>query len=83
MYDRTTRGQGNGSIVFYAFPQEVVDQIVARTGGRPIAVRVPDLCDGEVRIDEEGRVFLINGCAGPDGQIQEREVLQVQVSPKG
>jgi len=46
-------------------------------------VRVPDLCDGEVRIDEGGRVFLINGCAGPDGQIQDREVFQVQVSPKG
>jgi hypothetical protein len=83
LYDRTTRGQGNGSIVFYAFPQEVVDQIVARTGGRPISVRVPDLCDGEVRIDEEGRVFLINRCAGPDGQVQEREVFEVQVSPKG
>jgi len=83
LYDRTTRGQGNGSIVFYAFPQEVVDQIVARTGGRPIAVRVPDLCDGEVRIDEEGRVFLINRCTGPDGPVQEREVFQVQVSPKG
>jgi DNA-binding transcriptional regulator PaaX len=28
--ERTIRGQGNGSIVFYAFPQEV--QIVAGTG---------------------------------------------------
>ena len=29
---------GTGSIVFYAFPQEVVDQIAERTGGRPVTV---------------------------------------------
>lgn len=83
LYDRTTSGKGNGSIVFYAFPQEVVDQIVERTGGREVRVRVPETCDGEVRIDSEGRVFLVNPCPGPDGQVQEREVFQVQVSPKG
>ena len=33
LYNRTTCGKGNGSIVFYAFPQEIVDQVVARTGG--------------------------------------------------
>ena len=83
LYNRTTCGKGNGSIVFYAFPQEIVDQVVARTGGRPVAVRVPELCDGEVRIDSEGRVFLLNPCPGADGQVQEREVFQLQVSPKG
>ena len=83
LYNRTTSGKGNGSIVFYAFPQEIVDQIVARTGGREVRVRVPEVCDGEVRIDSEGRVFLLNSCLGPDGQIQEREVFQVQVGPNG
>jgi len=83
LYNRTTCGRGSGSVVFYAFPQEIVDQIVARTGGRPVAVRLPDVCDGEVRIDSEGRVFLLDSCLGPDGQIQEREVFQVQVSPEG
>jgi len=83
LYNRTTSGKGNGSIVFYAFPQEIVDQIVARTGGREVRVRVPEVCDGEVRIDSEGRVFLLNSCLGPDGQIQEREVFQVQVGLNG
>jgi hypothetical protein len=83
LYNRTTSGKGNGSIVFYAFPQEIVDQIVARTGGREVRVRVPEVCDGEVRIDSEGRVFLLNSCLGPDGQVQEREVFQVQVGPNG
>jgi hypothetical protein len=83
LYNRTTCGKGSGSIVFYAFPQEIVDQIVARTGGRPIRVHIPEACDGEVRIDSEGRVFLINPCPGPDGQVQERELFEVQVSPKG
>ncbi len=27
---------GTGSIVFYAFPQEVVNKVVERTGGRAI-----------------------------------------------
>lgn len=83
LYNRTTCGKGNGSIVFYAFPQEIVDQVVARTGGRPVRVHIPEACDGEVRIDSEGRVFLINPCPGPDGQIQERELFEVQVNPKG
>ena len=83
LYNRTTSGKGSGSIVFYAFPQEIVDQVVARTGGRPVRVHIPEACDGEVRIDSEGRVFLINPCSGPDGQIQERELFEVQVNPKG
>ena len=45
---------GTGSIVFYAFPQEVVNQIAERTGGRPVSVEIPNLCDGEVEIDAEG-----------------------------
>ena len=83
LYNRTTSGKGSGSIVFYAFPQEIVDQIVARTGGRAVRVHIPEACDGEVRIDSVGRVFLLNPCPGPDGQVQEREVFEVQVSPKG
>ena len=83
LYNRTTRGKGHGSIVFYAFPQQIVDHIVARTGGRPIAVRIPELCDGEVRIDTEGRIFLINRCPGSNGEATKREVFEVQVNPKG
>jgi len=30
-------------VVFYAFPQEVVNQIAERTGSRPVSVEIPDL----------------------------------------
>jgi hypothetical protein len=48
-----------GSIVFYAFPQEVVDQIAERSGGRAVVVDVPELADGEIEIDQDGRIFLV------------------------
>jgi hypothetical protein len=53
------RTKGRGSILFYAFPQEMVDLIAARTGGRPVSVDVPELCDGIVVVDREGRLFLV------------------------
>ncbi|HLJ89844.1 MAG TPA: hypothetical protein VKZ53_23755 [Candidatus Angelobacter sp.] len=74
--------QGTGSIVFYAFPQEVVNQIAARSGGRPVAVEMPDLCDGEVEIDEEGRIFLVQRVAG-DGQFFEALIFLAQVTRSG
>ena len=57
LHSKVCQGQGIGSIVFYAFPQELVDGIVERTGGRPIMVRVPDLAEGEVEIGQDGRSF--------------------------
>lgn len=75
--------QGTGSIVFYAFPQEVVDKIVERTGGRPITVAVPELCEGEVEIDSEGRVFLLAAFPNGDGSSHERRIFHMQVTEKG
>jgi hypothetical protein len=74
---------GTGSIVFYAFPQEVVDQIAERTGGRPVSVEIPNLCDGEVEIDREGRIFLVRHFPNGDGQLQERLIFLAQVTRKG
>jgi hypothetical protein len=74
---------GTGSIVFYAFPQEVVDQIAARTGGRPVTVEIPNLCDGEVEIDRDGRIFLISSFADGDGQVHERLIFLAQVTRDG
>ena len=74
---------GTGSIVFYAFPQEVVDQIAERTGGRPVSVEIPSLCDGEVEIDREGRIFLVSHFTNGDGQIHERLIFLAQVTRKG
>jgi hypothetical protein len=74
---------GTGSIVFYAFPQEVVNQIAERTGGRPVTVEIPDLTDGEVEIDREGRIFLVSHFTNGDGQVHERLVFLAQVTRKG
>jgi hypothetical protein len=74
---------GTGSIVFYSFPQEVVNQIAERTGGRPVTVEVPNLCDGEVEIDAEGRIFLVQPFTQPNGQVVERLIFMAQVTKTG
>jgi hypothetical protein len=74
---------GTGSIVFYAFPQEVVDQIAERTGGRPVSVEIPNLCDGEVEIDREGRIFLVSHFTNGEGEGHERLIFLAQVTRKG
>jgi len=74
---------GTGSIVFYSFPQDVVNQIAERTGGRPVTVEVPSLCDGEVEIDAEGRIFLVQPFTQPNGQVVERLIFVAQVTKIG
>ena len=74
---------GTGSIVFYAFPQEVVNQIAERTGGRPVTVEIPDFTDGEVEIDRDGRIFLVSHFTNGDGQVHERLIFLAQVTRKG
>src|SRR5664280_2637168 len=74
---------GTGSIVFYSFPQEVVNQIAERTGGRPVTVEVPSLCDGEVEIDAEGRIFLVQPFTQANGQVVERLIFMAQVTKTG
>ena len=69
--------------MFYAFPQEIVNKMVERTGGRPITVAVPELCDGEVEIDAEGRVFLVAAFRNGDGSVHERRIFHMQVTHKG
>lgn len=81
LFDTAASGDGNGSIVFYAFPQEMVDAIAERTQGRPVQVAVPELCDGEVEIDEEGRVYLIS--PSTDGMPYQRLLFQVQITGDG
>lgn len=74
---------GTGSIVFYSFPQEVVDQIAERTGGRPVTVELPNLCEGEVEIDGEGRIFLVQPFTQASGQMVERLIFVAQVTKSG
>jgi hypothetical protein len=83
LHSKVCQGQGVGSIVFYAFPQELVNGIVERTGGRPILVRVPDLAEGEVEIGQDGEVFLVSRFAGPNGEVQERRILYCHITEDG
>jgi len=52
-------GKGSGSILFLAFPQELIDRLAERTGGRFVRVHLPRLSEGSVRTDSEGRTFLV------------------------
>ncbi|MCZ2076137.1 MAG: hypothetical protein LC130_14190 [Bryobacterales bacterium] len=84
LYAITCKGsKSTGSIVFYAFPQELVDMIAERTGGRQVTVSVPDLISGEVWIDEDGNVYLVDQIDDGQGQVLERETFLMQVTRDG
>src|SRR6267142_427496 len=76
-------GKGNGSLLFHAFPQEIIDKIAEETGSRPVEVFVPDLVDGEIEFDEEGRVFLVERFPNGDGSTHERKIFLLQISKRG
>jgi hypothetical protein len=52
--------RSTGSILFLAFPQELILKLAERTGGRVVRVHVPRFYEGSVRIDEQGRTFLVD-----------------------
>jgi hypothetical protein len=52
--------RSSGSILFLAFPQEMIVKLAERTGGKPVRVHVPRLYEGFVRIDPSGRTFLVD-----------------------
>jgi hypothetical protein len=52
--------RSTGSILFLAFPQELILKLAERTGGRAVRVQVPRLYEGFVRIDQQGRTFLVD-----------------------
>jgi hypothetical protein len=76
-------GKGNGSLLFHAFPQEIIDKIAEETGSNPVEVSVPDLVDGEIEFDERGRVFLVEQFPNSDGSTHERKIFLLQISKKG
>ncbi|MHB8412695.1 MAG: hypothetical protein ACYDDI_12235 [Candidatus Acidiferrales bacterium] len=76
-------GRGNGSLLFHAFPQEIIDKVAEETGSKPVEVFVPDLVDGEIEFDEDGRVFLVEQFLNGDGSTHERKVFLLQISKKG
>lgn len=84
LYAITCKGsKSTGSIVFYAFPQELVNMIAERTGGRQVTVAIPDLVSGEVSIDQDGNVHLLDLVDDGQGQIVERGTFLMQVTRNG
>lgn len=84
LYAITCKGsKSTGSIVFYAFPQELVNMIADRTGGRQVTVSIPDLISGEVSIDEDGNVYLLDQIDDGQGQVVERETFLMRVTRDG
>jgi hypothetical protein len=59
-----TGQRSSGSILFFAFPQELILKLAERTGGKPVRVHVPRLYDGVVCIDSLGRTFLVDPLKG-------------------
>ena len=76
-------GKGNGSLLFHAFPQEAIDKIAEETGSNPVQVSVPNLVDGEIELDEDGRVFLVEPFPNGDGSTHKRRVFLLQITKKG
>jgi hypothetical protein len=56
--------RSSGSILFLAFPQEVIVKLAERTGGKAVRVHIPKLYEGFVRTDSSGRAFLVDPIKG-------------------
>lgn len=59
-------GQGSGSILFHAFPQELIEKLAEQTGGKAVRIALPDVSGMSIFKDEEGRNFLVEKI--PDGE---------------
>jgi hypothetical protein len=76
-------GRSKGSLLWNTFPQEAIDMIAEETGSQPVQVAAPDLVDGEVEFDHEGRVFLVEHTNGKHGQVEVRRTLLLQIAENG
>jgi len=74
-------GRSKGSLLWNTFPQETIDMIAEETGSQPVQVAAPDLVDGEIEFDHEGRVFLVEH--GKHGQNEVRRTLLLQIAENG
>ena len=52
-------------------------------GGRPVTVEIPNLCDGRLEIDSDGRIFLVQSFTQSTGQLIERLIFVAQVTKSG
>jgi hypothetical protein len=79
----TKNDQASGALPFYAFPNELLKAIVERTGGRPVQLAAPKVCEGMVEMDEEGRCFLVETVMGENGQGYSKMTFLMAVTPDG
>ena len=61
-------GQGSGSILFHAFPQELVAKLAEQTGGKTVRVVMPEVSGMSIHRDSEGRSFLVEKIEGGEKQ---------------
>ena len=57
-------GQGSGSILFHAFPQELIVKLAEQTGGRAVRIAQPNVSGLSIHTDAEGRNFLVETIEG-------------------
>jgi hypothetical protein len=79
----TKNDQASGALPFYAFPNELLKAIVERTGGRPVQLAAPKVCEGMVEMDEAGRCFLVETVMGENGQSYSKMTFLMAVTPDG
>jgi len=79
----TKNDQASGALPFYAFPNELLKAIVERTGGRPVQLAAPKVCEGMVEMDEEGRCFLVETVMGDNGQSYSKMTFLMALTPDG
>ena len=63
-----SNGQGSGSILFHAFPQELVAKLAEQTGGKAVRVVMPEVSGMSIFRDSEGRSFLVEKIEGGEKQ---------------
>jgi hypothetical protein len=83
MHTVVCNGKSKGSLLWNTFPQEAIEMIAEETGSRPVQVAAPDLLDGEIEFDQEGRVFLVEHVTGDNGQSETRRTLLLQITENG
>lgn len=53
------KGKSTGSLIWLTFPQELVSRLAEITGGRQVRLYTSRTVEGWIRIDQEGRTFLV------------------------
>jgi hypothetical protein len=76
---QSTHEKASGALFFQAFPQELLDAIIERTGGQPVRLHIADLPDGDIRYDGDGNVYLLEPYIASDGSAQEKHIWLFQI----